>query len=186
MIGSLRGKVLLVSPPSVLLENAGIGYRVLVSSNTASGLRTGDEAFLYIHDLIREDAHDLYGFSALEDLGLFERIIAISGVGPKTALAILSIGSAEALKRAIMNGDLATLTSVSGVGKKIAQKIILELKGQIVDIDGATGSDREVMDALVSLGYSSAQARDALKEVSPEVSDVSERVREALRVLSSR
>jgi Holliday junction DNA helicase RuvA len=112
-------------------------------------------------------------------------MISVSGVGPKVALAMMSIGSAESLKRAIMNGDLATLTSVPGIGKKIAQKIILELKGKIVDDDGVSGTDREVMDALVSLGYSAAQAKDALQGVSAEITDVSERVREALRRLSS-
>jgi len=183
MIGSLRGRVLDIAPPWVLIEVQGIGYRVCVSSNTLAGMRVNEEVFVYIHDVVREDARDLFGFTALEDLRLFERMISVSGVGPKVALAMSSIGSADTLKRAIMSGDLTTLTSAPGVGKKIAQKIILELKGQIVDTDGTTGPDREAIDALVSLGYSGTQARDALKSVSTDIADISDRVREALRML---
>lgn len=184
MIGSLRGRVLEVNPPKVLLEVSGIGYLVSLSYTSLSGLRVNDELFLYIHDHIREDAHDLYGFSSSDELRLFERMISISGVGPKIALAILSSGSVETVKRAMLNGDLATLTSVPGVGKKIAQKIILELKGQIVDGDIASPADREVVDALVALGYSAVQAKETIKGISIEVTDVSERVRESLRMLS--
>lgn len=183
MIGSLRGRVLDINPPRVLLEVASVGYNVALSHASLSGVRVNDEVFFYIHDHIREDAHDLYGFLSMDELRLFERMISISGVGPKIALAILSSGSVETVKRAMVNGDLATLTSVPGVGKKIAQKIILELKGQIVDADVVAPEDREVIDALVSLGYSAAQAKEALRAVSSEASGVSDRVREALRVL---
>lgn len=184
MIGSLRGIVLEIDPPKVLLEVASVGYLVAMSHPSLAGLRAGEEAFVYIHDHVREDAHDLFGFSSSEERRLFERMIAISGVGPKIALAILSSGSVESVKKAMVNGDLATLTSISGVGKKIAQKIILELKGQIVDTDFVSSSDREVVDALVSLGYSAVQAKEALKTVSSDVTEVSERVRSALQSLS--
>ncbi|MFA5129795.1 MAG: Holliday junction branch migration protein RuvA [Patescibacteria group bacterium] len=185
MIGSLRGTLLEILPPIALIEVGGIGYRVTASPSTLSGLRKDEEVFLYTHDVVREDARELYGFVSLDDLRLFERMISVSGVGPKVALAVLSVGSASTVKRAIMNGDLSTLTSVPGVGTKIAQKIILELKGQIVEADGVTGPDREVVDALVSLGYSMSQAKDVLKSIPPEVTDVSDRVREALRRMSS-
>lgn len=182
MIGSLRGRVLEVNPPKILLEVASIGYVVCMPHASLSGIRVDDDVFLYIHDHLREDAHDLYGFSSGEELRLFERIISISGVGPKIGLAVLSSGNVESVKKAMVNGDLAMLTSVPGVGKKIAQKIILELKGQIVDSDLASSEDREVVEALVSLGYSAAHAKDMLKFVPAEVLDVSERVRAALRV----
>lgn len=183
MIGSLRGRVLSVSPTSVLLEVAGVGYRVNAAPNTLS--RLSEEALLYIHDHVREDAHDLFGFLSQDELALFERLINISGVGPKAGMSILSLGSVETVKRAIMAGDLTMLTSAPGIGMKIAQKIVLELKGELVDPDTAIGPDREVVDALVSLGYSAAQARTALKDVGADVTDVSERVKEALRRLSS-
>lgn len=184
MIASLRGRVISLNATNALLEVAGVGYRVHASPQTLSRLSMNEEALLFIHDHVREDAHDLFGFTSDDELALFERLISISGVGPKAGMNILGVGSAETIKRAIMSGDLSVLTSAPGVGTKIAQKIILELKGQLVDPEVASGPDREVVDALVSLGYSAAQAKQALKAISPEVTDVSERVKEALRQLS--
>jgi holliday junction DNA helicase RuvA len=185
MIGSLRGRVTSLSPLAALVEVGGLGYRVNASPNTLARLRVGEEALLYIHDHIREDTHDLFGFPSEEELALFERLMSVSGVGPKAGMSLLSVGSVETVQRAIMAGDLATLTSAPGVGTKIAQKIVLELKGQLVDADSAQGPDREVVDALVSLGYSAQQATRALKNVSADVTDVSERVKSALRYLSA-
>jgi holliday junction DNA helicase RuvA len=185
MFGSLRGRIISLHPTSVLLEVGGVGYRVNAAPSTVSKLAIGEEPLIFVHDHVREDARDLYGFLSEDELALFERLINISGVGPKAGMSILSVGSAEAMKRAIMAGDLTTLTSAPGVGMKIAQKIVLELKGQLVDADVATGPDREVVEALISLGYSASQARQALKAVSPEVTNVSDRVREALRNLSN-
>ncbi len=184
MIGSLRGRVLTRSALQAILEVNGVGYRVHGSPNTLSQLTNGEEALLYMHDHVREDARTLYGFLREEELELFERLIDVSGVGPKAGLNILSVGSPETIRRAIMNGDLTLITSAPGVGTKIAQKIVLELKGQLVDADAGSGPDREAMDALVSLGYSMAQAKQALKDVSVDVTDVSERVKEALRQLA--
>jgi Holliday junction DNA helicase RuvA len=185
MIGSLRGRITSLTATSALVEVQGVGYRVHAAPNTLTHLAMGEDALLYVHDHVREDAHDLFGFVTQDDLSLFERLISISGVGPKAGMSILSVGSAETVKRAIMNGDLAVLTSAPGVGTKIAQKIVLELKGILVDADLPPGPDREVVEALISLGYSSSQARQALKAVSADVTDVSERVKEALRNLSS-
>nr|MBP7134349.1 Holliday junction branch migration protein RuvA [Patescibacteria group bacterium] len=118
------------------------------------------------------------------DLALFDQLLGISGVGPKVALTILGIGSVETVRRAIMSGDLDTLTSVPGVGKKTAQKIILELKGQLVELANASPVDQEVIQALQGLGYSAQQAREAVKELSPDSESTSDRVREALRWLA--
>lgn len=185
MIASLRGRILSVTPAWLLLEVSGVGFRIYAAPNTLTHLRAGEDAMLYVHDHVREDARDLFGFLSEDELALFERLISISGVGPKAGMSILSVGSVETIKRAIMNGDLTILTSAPGIGTKIAQKIVLELKGILVDADIAPGPDREVIDALVSLGYSASQAKTALKAISPDVSDVSERVKEALRNLSS-
>ncbi|MBM3205215.1 Holliday junction branch migration protein RuvA [Candidatus Uhrbacteria bacterium] len=184
MIGSLRGRVLEILHSHIILEVGGVGYRILVSSSVLSLTKSGEDGFFYIHDHIREDLHDLYGFLTSSDLELFERLLSISGVGPKVAMTILSIGSAETVRSAIMSGDLATLTSVPGVGKKTAQKIILELKGQLVEAQTESPVDREVIEALQSLGYSSSQAKEILKDISPDITDTSARVREALRRLS--
>lgn len=184
MIGSLRGRVLELSPLYALIEAGGIGYRVTASPSVLSQLKTGGDAFFYIHDHIREDSHDLYGFLKSEDLALFERLLQISGVGPKVAMTILSVGSAETVRRAIMSGNLDALTSVPGVGKKTAQKIILELKGELVDAEAQSPEEREVVEALQALGYSSVQSREALKSLGASKANTSDRVREALRYLS--
>jgi Holliday junction DNA helicase RuvA len=184
MIGSLRGTILDVHSTSALLEVQGIGFLVKGSIPFISSLKVGEQRFVYTHDHVREDARELFAFSTLEELHFFEKLISISGVGPKVALTILSAGSLETVRRSIMTGDLATLTSVPGVGTKTAQKIILELKGQLVNEDAAHGADQDVIDGLASLGYSVAQAREALKHVDASVTDVSARIREALRLLS--
>jgi Holliday junction DNA helicase RuvA len=184
MIASLRGRIASLAATRATVDVGGVGYRVNASPNTLSQFTVGAEALLHIHDHIREDAHDLYGFLSEEELEMFERLITISGVGPKAGMNILSVGSVESVRRAIMNGDLTALTAAPGIGTKMAQKIVLELKGQLVDADVGTGPDREAMDALVSLGYSVPQARQALKAVSADVTDISDRVKEALRQLA--
>ncbi len=182
MIASLRGRILEKGLNWLIIEVGGIGYRVKVAPALLSDLRMDIEAFLYIHHHIREDAEDLFGFKNLSDLDLFDSLLGISGVGPKVAMTIMSVGSADHVKKAIMTGDLATMTSVPGVGKKTAQKIILELKGQLVDADGSDGADSEVSDALVGLGYSVQQVRDVLRHV--KETDPADRIKGALKLLA--
>lgn len=167
-----------------LLEVQNVGYCIRASGTTLSSIKAGEDRLLYIHDHVREDAHDLYGFLSWAEQEFFERLLSVSGVGPKVALTLLSAGSVETVRHAILQGDLAILTSVPGVGKKTAQKIILELKGQLVEEEGMNSADGEVVEALVSLGYSAAQAREALKSVPSQFTDISQRVREALRYLA--
>jgi Holliday junction DNA helicase RuvA len=184
MIGSLRGTVLEVHPTFLLLEVNGVGYLVKGSASLLTSLHAGSQAFLYTHDHVREDAHDLFGFVARAEQELFERLLSVSGVGPKVALSILSTGPFDQVRRAILSGDIDLLTSMPGIGKKTAQKIILELKGRLVEESTLPDGEAEVLEALVSLGYSRDQSRDALRSVSPSVTDVTERVREALRHLA--
>lgn len=182
MIASLRGKILEKGPNWLLMEVVGIGYRLKVAPALLSELRTDGETFLYTYHHVREDAEELFGFASMNDLDLFESLLGISGVGPKSAMTIMSVGSADQVKKAIMTGDLATMTSVPGVGKKTAQKIILELKGQLVEADGTSGVDSDVLDALVGLGYSTQQAKDVLKHVKAD--DPADRIKEALKMLA--
>ncbi|KAA0206743.1 Holliday junction branch migration protein RuvA [Candidatus Uhrbacteria bacterium] len=182
MIASLRGSILEKGPNWVLIEVAGIGYRVRATPSLVSDLRQDVEAFIYIYHHVREDAEELFGFKSMADLDLFNSLLSISGVGPKAALTILSVGSSDQVKRAIMTGDLATLTSIPGVGKKTAQKIILELKGQLVEEDSSSGIDSDVLDALVGLGYPAQQAKDALKHVNAD--DPADKIKEALKLLA--
>ncbi len=184
MIRSLRGKVMEKGASWLVLEVGGVGYQIVVSPSVLSTVSGEQDIFLHIHDHIREDSHDLFGFTSSSDLQFFGQLLGISGVGPKVAMTILSIGSADTLRRAIMAGDLETLTSVPGVGKKTAQKIILELKGQLVDTADVSSEEKDVMSALQSLGYASSQIREVLKQVPSEIKDASERIRTALRYLS--
>lgn len=168
----------------MLLEVGGVGYRVGVTPGLLALTKNSEPLFLYIHEVIREDAHDLYGFLSQDDLHLFLQLLSVSGVGPKVANTILSIGTAEAVRKAVMSGDVDTLTSVPGVGKKTAQKIVLELRGQLVESEATTSEDGEVAAALQSLGYSAQDARQAVKKVDATVTGVSDRLREALKQLS--
>lgn len=183
MIGTLRGRVLEVHAVFFILEVAGVGYAVKASSSVLSTVHAGDESLFYIHDHVREDSRDLYGFNSWSEQEFFEKLLNVSGVGPKVALTLMSSGSIGQVKTAVMQGDLALLTSVPGVGKKTAQKIVLELKGQLVEIEDAVPGDSEVVDALVSLGYSAQQVRETLKFLPTSTTGIPERIREALKYL---
>lgn len=188
MIAYLRGQLRDKGLNYVVLENAGVGYRIFVGATLWSELVTGQETELYIHHQIREDASDLYGFKLVADLELFELLLSVSGIGPKSALGILSLASAEDVRLAIMRDDAGLLTKVSGVGKKTAERLVLELKNKVaklggtIDVSGnglSVGGDE--LDALISLGYSASEARAALNLVGAEISDSGERVKAALR-----
>ena len=169
-----------------------VGYKVHVSRETLSALPATESSLkllTYLH--VRENELDLYGFSSQGELEMFELLIRISGIGPKGALSILSVASPKDLRIAILGGDDKLLTKVSGIGKKTAQKIILELKGKVEELgveEGETAPEelsqkQDAIDALVALGYTRAHAREALSQVSGDVADVETRVKEALKLL---
>lgn len=169
-----------------------IGYKVYLPVNLLMEYKIGQEVNLYIYHCVREDADDLYGFSSLDELNFFELLMTVSGVGPKTALGILSAAKINDLKQAIINGDASVLTVVSGVGNKTAQRIILELKNKISKEEvvgtelGLRPGDEEVIEGLISLGYSPKQARESVSRVSAKIIDVSQRLKEALRCLAEK
>ena len=184
MIGSLRGKITLKTDRFVILEAAGVGYKVAVSPDVISKLKSSEETFLWIHTHVREDILDLYGFLTLEDLGFFGMLLGVSGIGPRSALAILGITSLDTLRRAVSTGDTAYLTKISGIGRKTAEKIVIELRDKIGEEKGASlQGELDALEALKSLGYSQNQARDALKKTSAE--DTNGKVREALKILGN-
>lgn len=188
MIGSLNGTVRYKELGSLVVEVGGVGYCVAVTSETALDITVGSPVFLWTHLAVRENALDLYGFTDKETLEIFELLITISGIGPKTALNILNVASLEMLRQAVASSDTSYLTRVSGIGKKNAEKIVLELKDKlkISKEDGGADmrSEGDALEALVSLGYSERDARGALKKVPKEISGASERVRAALKILS--
>jgi Holliday junction DNA helicase RuvA len=186
MIGRLTGKLLAKNPPQVLLEVAGVGYEVEVPMSTFFGLpATGEATTLHTHLVVREDAHVLYGFATLEERAVFRKLIRISGVGARTALSVLSGLSVAELGQAVTLQDSARLTKVPGIGKKTAERLLLELKGKIVETDAkpAAGSSNDVLNALVGLGYSEKEALAAVKGL-PAGLAVTEGIRAALKALA--
>lgn len=176
---------------SVVIEAGGVGYRVFCGPGTLSGLREGAAARLYTHHLVREDQQALYGFRSSEELGFFELLTTVTGVGPKVALAIVSSRPVTDLQLAIFQGDESVLTAVSGVGKKLAARVVLELREKVSAAGAPTGggagsAESEVVAALQALGYSAAEAREAARGAVaslPVGASLEERVKAALRVL---
>ncbi|MDQ5950640.1 MAG: holliday junction helicase RuvA [Patescibacteria group bacterium] len=186
MIRYLKGKIIDKSEKFLVLETGGIGYKIFVTGETLESLKEASISELWIYHVIREDASDLFGFTLKEDLSFFELLIGISGIGPKTAIGILSVATTTTLKKAVVTGDVSHIVKVSGISKKVADKIVLELKGKIKDADEESiyGHKEEVdaLEALKSLGYSHKDAREALKDMPSNLS-TSERIKEALKIL---
>lgn len=191
MIGSLRGSVVERIPPTtVLLEVQGVGYLVTVTPTALAELEPGSPAFLYTHHHIREDAQTLYGFSQRTERDTFEILIATHGIGPAMAIAIMSVHTPTSLIDIVATSDLASLTMVPGVGKKTAERLLVELKNRLtidhIDPIGAVGDETSIVgsvrEALTNLGYTSEEIREALRTVG-STSDAGVMLREALAVL---
>jgi Holliday junction DNA helicase RuvA len=168
-----------------MVDVNGIGYKVYISASTFKKLpKIREKVKIYTHLHVREDIMDLYGFLDKKDLEFFEMLISISGIGPKGATNILNVASVDTLKKAISNEESSILTKVSGIGKKTAEKIILELKSKVgEEFIGKGIGEGEALDALMSLGYKLQDSREALKKVPQNIEGVENRVREALKLL---
>ena len=196
MIYYLSGPVTILEPGLAVIECAGVGYGCRVTAYTAGQLKLNQNARLYISESIREDAHELFGFISKEEQRCYELLTSVNGVGPKAAMSILSSGGPQNFTLAVMTGDEKMLTAAQGVGKKIAQRIILELKdklgGSSMELDFSTGPAISAISnqgnaalahaALQELGYSPAEINAALKGVDPTAS-TEEMVRHALRAM---
>ena len=187
MIGRLSGKLLSKQPPQVLVEAAGVGYEIDVPMSTLYALpAAGDPVTLHTHLVVREDAHVLYGFATLEERAAFRQLIRISGVGARTALAVLSGLSVAELGTAVATQDAARLTKVPGIGKKTAERLLLELKGKIADAlpaEAKGGAGGDVLHALVGLGYSEKEALAAVRGLPAGIA-VADGIRQALKALA--
>lgn len=190
MIGRLHGRIIEKNPPQVLVDVSGVGYEVDVPMSTFCDLpEAGGEVTLLTHLVVREDAELLYGFATKAEQLAFRTLIRISGVGPRIALALLSGMSTDQLAQAVESGETALLTRVPGIGKKTAERLVLELRGKLAPAGimtpaGAPGSARaDVAAALLALGYSDREAQAAAKKVPEDVS-VSEGIRLALKSLA--
>lgn len=185
MIGLLSGKLLAKNPPQVLLDVGGVGYEVDVPMSTFYSLpATGDAVMLHTHLVVREDAHILFGFATLEERTVFRQLIRISGVGARTALSVLSGLSVAELATAVAMQDATRLTKVPGIGKKTAERLLLELKGKIAETQARPASGAgDVVNALIGLGYSEKEALVAVKGL-PQGLAVTEGIRAALKALA--
>lgn len=190
MIYSLKGKISDIGNRYLVVENNGIGYKVGITDDTIHNISIGQNIELFTHLAVREDALDLYGFTNKKDRNLFELLISISGIGPKTALNILSLIMSEMLIKAIRNGSTSQLVKISGIGRKTAEKILIELKDKLggVHIDEESesnvNSDIDTIEALKALGYSAEEAREALRDIDKEITDTGKKVKAALKILS--
>ena len=190
MIGRLHGKLLEKKPPQILIDVSGVGYEVDVPMSTFCNLpEVGGELTLHTHFVVREDAELLYGFATLAERAVFRALIKISGVGPKIALALLSGITVDQLKDAVDRGGTGLLTKVPGIGKKTAERLVLELKGKLAGTGAATaavptsGARADVAAALIALGYSEREAAAATKKL-PEDCTVNDGLRLALKSLT--
>lgn len=189
MISALSGTVRHKDLNHLVVDVSGVGYKVWVTTETALDVSPSSPVFLWTHLAVRETSLDLFGFLEKESLEIFELLITISGIGPKTALGILNVATPKMLRQAVANSDTSYLTRVSGIGKKNADKIVLELKDKLKltseDHSLDTRSEGDALEALVSLGYNERDAREALKKVPKDIVGASERVKSALKNLSS-
>jgi Holliday junction DNA helicase RuvA len=189
MIGRLHGTLLDKSPPQILLDVGGVGYEVDVPMSTLYDLPTvGRAVTLLIHTVIREDAHLLYGFATAGERSTFRELLKISGIGPRIALAVLSGLSVSEIAQAVTQQDAVRFTRVPGIGKKTAERLLLELKGKLgADLGSAAtaaaGSASDVLQALIALGYSEREAAAAAKAL-PEGCSVDDGIRQALKSLA--
>jgi Holliday junction DNA helicase RuvA len=197
MIGQLNGILLEKNPPQILVECAGVGYEVDVPMSTFYQLpQTGETVRLLIHFVVREDAQILFGFLTHQEKSAFKQLVKISGVGPRTALGVLSGMSVDELSQAIKSQDPARLTKIPGIGKKTAERLLLELKGKVQDAIAAEGlggalppqtpanqKQSDIESALIALGYSERDASLALKAL-PDDIGVAEGIKVALRAIS--
>jgi len=188
MISYLSGTIRSINPTFAVLDVNGVGYKVFATGQTLAGLKTGASTELFTHLAVRETALDLYGFPSQEELTFFELLITISGIGPKSALGILNVATVEVLRNAIFTENTSHLIKVSGIGKKNAEKIVLELRGKL-DGEMKEGSsstdDSDALEALTSLGYTQKEAREALQQIPNDVVGASDRVKGALKILSA-
>lgn len=187
MIASISGTITTKGDRFLIVETGGLGYQVYATLSTLGKYKEGDTAVFFTYHHVSETANDLYGFVTMEEVGFYDALLGISGIGPKTALNVMSVSRLEELKEAIRNNDATILTKVSGIGKKTAERIVLELADKLELVAGSEeairGEDGTVVDALVSLGYTHQDARDAVRNIPSSVAGVSERVREALKNL---
>jgi Holliday junction DNA helicase RuvA len=190
LIGRISGKLVIKHPPQIMVDVSGVGYELDVPMSTFYQLpATGSEVTLLTHLIVREDAHQLYGFSTEQERNVFRQLLRISGIGARTALAVLSGMSVADLHQAVSAQDSGRLTKVPGIGKKTAERLLLELRDKLelaaaaATVAAGAGSGGDIVNALLALGYNDREAAWAVKQLPPGT-NVTEGIRQALKLLS--
>lgn len=192
MISLLSGTIEFKGERFIIINAGGVGYKVFAPSEVLRTFRLGGEAKLWTHLHVREDSLELFGFLSYAEMEFFETLISVSGVGPRSAVGILGIAPLDTLKRAIAAGETSYLTKVSGIGKRMAEKIIVELRDKMGAGTVSEGmreelkSDADVLDALASLGYSQREARDVLSAIPQDIVGTQKRLQAALQQLGGK
>jgi Holliday junction DNA helicase RuvA len=192
MIARLEGIIVHTAEKFLIIDVSGVGYKLSVTPENLSSSSLGEHTSFWVYTAVRENSIDLYGFRNTNEMSFFELLLDVSGIGPRGALSILGIAPIDTLKRAIATGDTSYLNKVSGIGKKTAEKIIIELRDKLKDFKndndtpGLLRDENDILEALKSLGYSQNEARDALKQVPSTTIGTNARIKEALKVLSKR
>lgn len=186
MIGWVEGTVAGAVRDTVVVNTAGgVGYRLFVMSTVLASAQVGERVGLWTHLAVREKSHDLYGFAHKEELHWFELLLTVSGIGPRSALGVMNSADTKTLEGAIAAQDATILAQAVGIGKKTAEKIVLELKEKVEPSASTEGAHNgELVEALMSLGYSAKEARDAARAVPQELTSAEDRIREAIRLAS--
>lgn len=185
----IKGNIVFVGEKFFIIDVSGVGYKVFITNDLILSKEISTEITLWTYTAVRENSIDLYGFIDNETLNFFEMILSVSGIGPKSALSILSIAPIESLCMAIAKGDTGYLNKVSGIGRKTAEKIVIELRDKLKEWGNEDKDylrdENDVIEALKSLGYSQNQARDSVKKISTEITGTNNRVKEALKILNT-
>lgn len=186
MFGHITGKVFDIKPAGIILKVGGIGFILHTIMSYTEKLRVGAEADFWTHTAVRENSIDLYGFETEEELHLFELLLTVSGVGPKSALAILGVAGIKSIEEAVTTRDTSSLTKISGIGKKIAEKIVVELSGKLAsDRRGEKSVDEnvDVFEALKSLGYRERDIQETIKKLPKDIVGANEKIKYILKNL---
>ncbi|HLC43748.1 MAG TPA: Holliday junction branch migration protein RuvA [Patescibacteria group bacterium] len=187
MISYLSGKIVASRTGFIVIETGGVGYGVNVDSSVVK--KNGEKYELFIHEHIREDCHDLYGFPTFEELELFEKLISVNGVGPKAGLNIMSAGKPDKIVSAIVSDNLGFFTAISGIGKKVAAKIILDLKSKLsgdrnINVLSGDVEGEDLVDSLLQLGYRKVEISAVITKMPENVTGLEARVRWCLKNLA--
>ena len=192
MIARLEGIIVHTTEKFIIIDVSGVGYKLYITSETLASISLGDHASFWVYTAVRENSIDLYGFKNTNEMAFFELLLDVSGIGPRSALSILAVAPIDTLKRAIATGDTSYLNKVSGIGKKTAEKIIIELRDKLQayksddETPGTLRDESDILEALKSLGYSQNEAREALKKVPSSTIGMNARIKEALQILGKR